>query len=161
MDTNCLKMINHVLVENKNWKGVNRNPISDKFHYYFEVTPAYVEALIRQAKRIRYQVYYQGTSGSKSRGDQTMMEEDEYDNRSIHCIIRYRKSSTFAGSVRIIFPDPLNARRLFPIEKNENILKDILEHLLVSREKIAEISPIVVTKEFKKRKGEANTISGV
>ena len=25
------------------------------------------------------------------------MEEDEYDSRSINCIIRYRKSSIFAG----------------------------------------------------------------
>lgn len=161
MDTNCLKMINHVLVDNKNWKGVNRNPISEKFHYYFEVTPAYVEALIRQAKRIRYQVYYQNSSVSKNHSDQLMMEEDEYDNRSIHCIIRYRKSCIFAGSVRIIFPDPLNCRRIFPIEKNKNILKGILEHLLVSRDKIAEISPIVVTRAFKRRRGEANTISGV
>jgi N-acyl amino acid synthase of PEP-CTERM/exosortase system len=163
MDTDCLKMINHVLVqcENKKQKGVLRSPISEKFHHYFEVTPAYVEALIRQAKRIRYQVYYQDMSNNKTYSDYAVIEEDEYDRRSIHCIIRYRKSSAFAGAIRIILPDLTNTKKIFPIEKNENIIKDIFEHLFINRENIAEISPIVVAKEFKKRKGEANTISGV
>jgi N-acyl amino acid synthase of PEP-CTERM/exosortase system len=163
MEANCLKMINHVLVQNeqKKQEKLVRNPISDRFHRYFEVTPAYVEALIRQAKRIRYQVHDQQMKQNKKPGHCTVMDEDEYDNRSIYCIIRYRKSSAFAGTVRLILPDPTNHEKIFPIEKNENIIKDIFEHLFINRENIAELSPIIVAQEFKRRKGEEKTISGV
>lgn len=138
------------------------NSLKERFHHYFEVIPASTPILIRQAKRLRYQVYcVENKIADNKRNYKNKMMEDLYDSHSIYSIIRYRSTGMFAGTARLILPDLKNPAKLFPIEKCYKATSNIFHHLNIPRKSIAEISPFVVSSNFKRRKGEKNTICGI
>lgn len=138
------------------------NSLQDRFNHYFEVIPANAAVLIRQAKRLRYQVYcVENKIVDNQENCKNMMMEDQYDSHSIYSIIRYRSTGMFAGTARLILPNPKNPAKPFPIEKRCKAITNIFNHLNIRREGIAEVSPFVVSSSFKRRKGEKNTVCGV
>jgi N-acyl amino acid synthase of PEP-CTERM/exosortase system len=157
----CLQLINqNRLYSDKIREGTtSRNNITSRFHRYFQVIPAYVKVLVRQAKRLRYQVYCLENPNIECY--QNMMEEDEYDYHSVHSLIRSRKTGVFAGTVRLILPSPTNPHKSFPIEKQNPGVKQVFERLQIQRENIAELNRLAVSAAFKRRRGEAGTFSGV
>jgi len=160
---NCLRLINSAINEKHidNSKAKNKINLSNTFHRYFEVIPAYMKVLIRQAKRLRYQIYYVENKMSHTANPVTMMEEDEYDNHSVHCLLRHRKSGTFAGTVRLILSDPAKPDKKFPLEVHGKIDKNIIYYPNFKRDNVAEVSRLAVCKKFKSRGDEGQTISGV
>ena len=138
------------------------NSLKERFNHYFEIVPANFSVLVRQAKRLRYQVYCIENKIVNNPGScRNMIMEDQYDSHSVYSILRYRSTGMFAGTARLILPDPKNPSKAFPIEKSCKAVTSIFNHLNIRRESIAEISPFVVSSNFKKRKGEKNTICGV
>jgi len=134
--------------------------IVDTFYKYFELVPAISEQLKNEVYKLRYQVYCLETGFEKIEHYPEKVEFDEYDNSSVHYLIRHRKSEVFAATTRLILPNVTNKEKLFPIEKytqfdNNEVLKNI------PRDKLAEASRFCISKEFKRRKNESGTLTGV
>lgn len=134
--------------------------ILDSFNEYFEMVPAISDELKNEVYKLRYQVYCLETGFEKTDDHPAGIEIDEYDSHSIHYLIRHRKSNVFAATTRLILPDKTNPDKLFPIEKFTQFDNaDVMEG--IPRDKLAEASRFCVSKEFKRRKNEAGTLTGI
>jgi N-acyl amino acid synthase of PEP-CTERM/exosortase system len=134
--------------------------ILDGFNEYFEMVPAVSPQLKHEVYKLRYQVYCIETGFEKPENHPNFMESDEYDDNSVHYLIRHRKSEIYAATTRLILPDATNREKLFPIEKYTQIdKKELLENIPLN--KLAEASRFCVSKEFKRRKNEAGTLTGI
>lgn len=134
--------------------------IFDLFNDYFERVAATSNELKKEVYKLRYQVYCLEISGYNPESYPDGMESDEYDAHSLHYLIRHRKSGEYAATTRIILPDANNPDKLLPIEKHCKIDNDAMT-LSVNREHLAEVSRFCVSKAFKRRRHEANTLAPV
>jgi N-acyl-L-homoserine lactone synthetase len=69
---------------------------------------------IREAHRLRYQVYCLERGFEEGRNE---MEWDEYDAFARHAIVRLRETGQVVGSVRLILPDRGAGSHGFPIQR--------------------------------------------
>lgn len=127
--------------------------IIDAFNKYFEMVPAISDQLKNEVYKLRYQIYCLETGFEKFWHYPDGVEFDEYDNNSVHYLIRHRESEVYAATTRLILPDVTNRKKLFPIEKytqfdNYEVLNNI------PRDNLAEASRFCVSKEFKRRRNE-------
>lgn len=134
--------------------------IIDTFDHFFEIIPAASEPLLQEVYKLRYQVYCieTGFEDPSSHPDQT--EYDKFDNNSIHYLIRHKRFNTYAATTRLILPDTSHPEQFFPIELHCRIDNHAaLEN--IPRTKLAEVSRFCVSKDFKRRKKESGTLTGV
>jgi len=128
----------------------------DKFNQYFEMVPAQSDELKNEVYKLRYKVYCIETGFEDPSLYSSGMEVDEFDDNSIHYLIRHRPSCLFAATTRVILPEQRNP---LPIEIHSTI--DNLEPLKnIQRNKLAEVSRFCVSKEFKRRKNEPGSLTG-
>ncbi len=121
------------------------------FNKYFEMIPAESDELKNEVYKLRYQVYCIETGFENSTTFANEMESDEFDQQSVHYLIRHRESGIYAATTRLILPNKNNLNKLFPIEiyssiENHEELKGIQRYYL------AEASRFCVSKAFKRRK---------
>lgn len=131
--------------------------IIDVFNDYFEMVPAVSSELKEEVYKLRYQVYCIETGFENPGQYPDGMEFDEYDSHSIHYLIRHRRSGDYAATTRLILPDALRPEKSFPLElhcKVDNFA--VME--VVDRKHLGEASRLCVSKAFKKRKNESNTL---
>jgi len=136
------------------------NYIIDHFNEYFEMVPAISEELKHEAYKLRYQVFCIENKVFNSEHYPDDMEFDDYDQHSVHYLIRHRKSGESAATVRLILPDTNNPEKLLPLElyceiDNFAVLQSI------SRKSLGEASRLCVSKAFKRRKNEAHTLTAI
>ena len=135
--------------------------ILEAFNQYFEMVPALSDELKREVYKLRFQVYCKETDFEKVEEHSDGLEYDEFDDQSIHYLIRHRKTNVYAATTRLILPEHNEPEKLLPIELHSVIdnygpLKDI------PRSKLAEVSRFCVSKEFKRRKyDKADTLTGI
>ena len=132
---------------------MKKNNIITPFNEYFEMVPAVTDELKNEVYKLRYQVYCVETGFEKAEDHPGEIETDDFDEHSVHYLIRHRKSGIYAGTTRLILPDPNNIDKLFPIETYSTIDK---HEELVDKQRcyLAEASRFCVSKEFKRRKGD-------
>jgi N-acyl amino acid synthase of PEP-CTERM/exosortase system len=135
--------------------------ILDAFNQYFELVPASSDKLKNEVYKLRFQVYFNETHFFN---DPSLypggLERDEFDDCSIHYLIRHRKSNRFAATTRLVLPDYQNEEKLFPIEIHSIINNaEVMEN--ISRNNLAEVSRFCVSKEFKRRKNECQVLTGI
>jgi N-acyl amino acid synthase of PEP-CTERM/exosortase system len=134
--------------------------INDHFNQYFEMVPAISDELRIEVFKLRYQVYCIENgpkTGFKNPLDHPEgMEFDEYDSRSVHYLIRHRKSERFMATVRLILPD-VN-KTSFPIEINSQI-ENVSLLKAIPRHNLGELSRFCVSKEFRQRKNEQHLLT--
>jgi len=136
------------------------NGLVDDFNKYFKMIPAVTEDLKKEVYKLRYQVYCIETGFEDPELYPDNMEFDEFDSHSIHYLIYHRSLEVNMGTTRLILPDVNNPDKLFPIEIHSQIDNfDALKH--ISRNHLAELSRLCVSKEFRRRKNENNTITGI
>ena len=133
------------------------NSLIDSFNEYFEMVPAISDDLKKEVFKLRYQIYciengYK-TGFKLPPNHPEGLEFDEFDHRSIHYLIRHRKSGDYAATVRLILPDQDNLKKPFPQELNCKIDNVALIHP-INRKHLGEISRFCVSKTFKKRKND-------
>jgi N-acyl amino acid synthase of PEP-CTERM/exosortase system len=102
------------------------------------------DPFINEVYRLRYKVYCEEWGFEKPEDHPGGMETDEYDQHSVHLGAFSRENGQLIGTIRLI----LNSELGFPIEKHCTITADMS---LINRNKIAEISRLAVSKEFRKR----------
>ncbi|TAK61288.1 PEP-CTERM/exosortase system-associated acyltransferase [Methylobacter sp.] len=134
--------------------------IIDTFNEYFDIVPAISDELKNEVYKLRYQVYCLETGFEDPALHPDGMEYDEFDSHSVHYLIRHRKLGVYMATTRLILPCPENIEKLYPIEIYTKIDDfGALKH--ISRNCLAEASRFCVSKEFRRRKHEINTVSGI
>ncbi|MDZ7798491.1 MAG: GNAT family N-acyltransferase [Patescibacteria group bacterium] len=112
---------------------------SDKFIFYTTDSKSELEKIFK----LRYEVFCEEFSYIDKDKHPGKKEKDNYDDKSVHFILREKQTRNLAATVRLI----LNSEMGFPIEKNMKIEVDILQK---NRSKLAEISRLIVAKKYRK-----------
>ena len=73
------------------------------FRQYFEIVPAYSDALKDEVFRIRHQVYCEELAFEPQRPDRR--ETDDYDAQSLHLLIRSMQTGEIIGCFGLTEPD--------------------------------------------------------
>lgn len=120
--------------------------------------PAITGELKNEVFKLRYQVYCIENPFENPADFPDNMESDIFDSRSVHYLIRHRKSGDFAATTRLILPLANKPTELFPIE-----LHSTIEHIdflkSVPRINLAELSRFCVSKRFRQRKNERHLVA--
>lgn len=129
------------------------------FKQYFEIVPAFSATLKEEVYRIRHQVYCEELKFETEKSDKR--EIDEYDDDSLHLLIRSVKTGEFVGCTRIIHPSVENPSNLLPFEKAciNTLDRTIVDPAKLPRHKISEVSRLAVIASFRKRKSDARKTS--
>lgn len=132
------------------------NDIVAAFNEYFEVIDATTPELLREAFRVRYQVLCveQRAPGFEASNYPEGMESDSYDRHSSHILLRHCPSGAIIGTARLILPDPLDPKKLFPTERYMKLDPNLVDINKLPRQKIAEISRLHIIRGFRRRKGD-------
>jgi N-acyl amino acid synthase of PEP-CTERM/exosortase system len=129
-----------------------RSPTYDEA---FEGIAADTEQLRRECYRVRHQIYCQERRFLQADDQSGGLETDEHDGRSLHALLRYRKTGEFVGTVRLIVPQ-LGVPGLRPplyslLERAGLDTASLLPPLALT----AEISRFAVSRDFRRRLGDA------
>jgi len=100
------------------------------FNEYFELVHADTDELRAQVFQLRYQVYvletgFEAEEDCRSRvaadGSVIRWEEDEFDARSDHYLLRHRRTGVYAATTRLILPESSTPAAPYPIELHCNL----------------------------------------
>jgi N-acyl amino acid synthase of PEP-CTERM/exosortase system len=131
------------------------------FKQYFEIVPAFSEALKDEAYRVRHKVYCEDLKFEPLRQDQR--ETDEYDSYSQAFLLRNVQTKEYIGCARIIIAPPENPHRPLPFEITcaDRLDRSIIDPAKLPRQHIAEVSRLAVISSYRRRKGEAGKAIGI
>lgn len=137
--------------------------LGNAFKQYFEIVPAFSDALKDEVYRIRHEVYCEDLKFEPTRSNGH--ETDEHDANSLHLLMRSVKTNEFVGCTRIVRPPPENPGRPLPFEATcaSTLDRTIVDSAALPRDRVAEVSRLAVIAGYRRRKGEANcavSISG-
>jgi N-acyl amino acid synthase of PEP-CTERM/exosortase system len=124
------------------------------------MVPAISDELKNEVYKLRYQVYCIETEFLNSEHYPEGLEIDEFDQQSVHYLIRHRRSGDYAATTRLILPDANNPEKLFPVELHSEI-DNVAVMQPINRRHLGEVSRFCVSKAFKKRKNEEHTLTGI
>ena len=130
------------------------------FNEYFEMVPATSDELKNEVYKLRYQVFCIDNKIFNSEHYPDGLEVDEFDQHSVHYLIRHRKSGDYAATTRLILPDANNPEKLFQLELHFEI-DNVAVMQPINRRYLGEVSRFCVSKTFKKRNNEAHTLAGI
>lgn len=130
------------------------SPVATLFERYFDTVPATTEELLAEVYRLRHQVYCEELRYEPTRASQ--MEHDEYDKRSIHCLLFHKSSQSYIGCVRLILADSMNEELPFPFELvcGKGLQWRFDAAAGSSRRHYGEISRLAIAARFRRRRGE-------
>ena len=116
------------------------------YRRHFEIIRADAPELRDLAYLLRFQVYAHEHGFEKPEDHPGDRERDQYDERSLHLLLRHRRSGIIVGTARLVLPDADDPASSFPIQtvSNHPILQDpqIASHavefsrLAISRERL-------------------------
>lgn len=127
------------------------------FNKYFEIVPVNSPDLQQEFFHLRYQVYSEELrlSGFESWRFPDGFETDEYDqpNRSASSLLRHRPTGSLVGGIRLVFCDPDNPSKPFPIEAHIGHYFDpaLIDPAQLPRRTTAEITRLMLAKQFRSR----------
>jgi len=136
------------------------NTIIDHFHQYFETVPAISDELKNEVYKLRYQVFCIENEIFNSEHYPDCLEFDDYEQFSVHYLIRHRKSGDYIATTRLILPDTNNPEKLFPLEEYCKI-DNFAVMQPINREHLGEVSRFCVSEAFKRRKNEEHTLAPI
>ncbi len=130
------------------------NDVVAAFNEYFEVIDADSPELLREAFRVRYQVLCvdQRAPGFQASNYPEGMESDSYDRHSFHILLRHRPSDKFVGTARLVLPDPLDPKKLFPTERYMQIDPNLIDMSKLPRQSMAETSRLHIVRGLRRRR---------
>lgn len=136
------------------------NDIIGHFDQYFEMVPAISDELKIEVYKLRYQVYCIENSFESPHQFLNKFESDDFDQHSVHYLIRHLRSGDYAATVRLILPDANQPEKLFPLEQHCKI-ENFTVMRSIDRKCLGEISRLCVSKAFRKRAHESNMLPAI
>jgi N-acyl amino acid synthase of PEP-CTERM/exosortase system len=128
----------------------DRQSLFSLYARWFDVVPADTPERLKEAYRLRYQVYCVENNFEDATGRTDGMETDEYDKHSVHSLLIHRPTGMVAGTVRLILPDGSGSIAALPVSQvcTDQSLHDKAKF---PPERTAEISRFAVSKAFRRR----------
>ena len=83
---------------------------------HFEIIRADTEDLKELVYLLRFQVYVQEHGFEKAENHPGNREKDEYDDRSMHILLRHRSSGIIVGTARMVLPNKDDLTDSFPVQ---------------------------------------------
>lgn len=132
-----------------------QSSLIDLFNEYFEVVRVDTPEKLQECCRLRYEVYCKEAliPGFDANDYPDGLERDQYDERSVHCLLVHNSTGRIAGTVRVILHDSKDQFK-FPLEKVTGL--EIFPH-----NRIGEVSRLILAPEFRGRKGESRQPQGI
>ncbi|WJW74469.1 PEP-CTERM/exosortase system-associated acyltransferase [Thiohalobacter sp. IOR34] len=133
------------------------------FLRHFEVVQANEGPLLEQAHALRYQVYCLETGFESAERFSSPHERDEYDERAVHSLIRWRDSGEAHATVRLVLCDEADPSRPFPLEAHcPGVLPSVGSRFGgVPRDTFAEISRFAVSRQALARSVALSRLEGM
>jgi N-acyl amino acid synthase of PEP-CTERM/exosortase system len=124
--------------------------LSSNFHRHLDAELALNDGQRTEAHRLRYDVYCRDRGYENPDKFPDRLEKDEFDNNSVHALVRHKSSDQAAGVVRLVFTDHLNPEKPLPIEMHcgDTFDRAVLDQFEFSRGNIAEVSRFAVSSRF-------------
>lgn len=126
------------------------------FFEKFDVRVASSDVDKHQIYRLRHDVFLQELGYELSGVPEERQERDDYDNNAIYVVVVCRLTEQVVGSARIVVPQAPMIGRLsyLPVENycGQELASSNICLADIPREKLCEISRIVVARHFRKRK---------
>ena len=122
------------------------------FQEYFDVAAANTPELKEEVFSLRYQVYCSETKFENPADYPDELERDIYDGRSVHSLLRHKRTGINAGTVRLVLPESGSLSSL--------PLHNVTDHPFFSDDKrfpastVAEVSRFAISKSFRRRLDE-------
>ncbi len=125
-----------------------------RFDNSFSVISANTVELREKVYQLRHQVYCDELAYESRRAN--LLEHDEFDERSIHCLLFHKPSQTYAGCVRLVLPDHDDSEQPLPFENScgQSLEWDFDSAGQTPRENYGEISRLAITANFRRRRVE-------
>lgn len=138
--------------------------VSSIFNSAFKVELATTTEAINEVLEVRYQVYCIDRPFEDPNCFANKREHDAYDPRSVHALIRHRSSGDSVATVRLVLAGDHEADSHFPMEgpclrRMSPVARQAVAD--TPREKIAELSRLAVSREFRRRLNESESPSGI
>ena len=120
------------------------------FETYFDVVTANSRPLLAEVFRLRHQIYCDELGFEPQRA--SCLEHDEYDERSIHCLLLHKASKTFIGCSRLILTAVNEPDERFPFEMacGESFHWNFDSSSKSGRDRYGEISRLAVIAKFRR-----------
>lgn len=133
--------------------------LAEEFSQYFDVDLAFSDELKKEVYKLRYRVYGEEFGYESVDDFPDGLESDEFEGRSLHCLITHKKTKMAAGCVRLVFGDD---GELMPFEKycSDSLDESYIDKMSLERSSICEISRLAVDSAFRRRQDEARTRFG-
>jgi len=124
--------------------------LSNNFHRHLDAEIAVNDGQRTEAHRLRYDVYCRDRGYENPAEFPDGLEKDEFDNNSVHALVRHKDSNQAAGVVRLVLADQLNPEKPLPIELHcgDTFDRTVLNQFDFSRAHIAEVSRFAVSSRF-------------
>ena len=132
--------------------------IAQHFFNYFSLSIADTPELQQEVYKIRYQVYCEELLYEPKDAFLDGMEQDLYDSRSIHCLLKHQPSDRYIGCVRIVLCNLDQLDDKFPLEQ---IFHHDFELTETDSYHYAEISRLAIIGDFRQRQGENTSSVGL
>ena len=128
--------------------------ISDAFHEYFEIVVADTLELKKEVYRLRYRVMCLNTGIFDTTLYPDELEKDEFDDRSLHILLRHKPSNAFMGTARLILSSASSLmNQAFPVEFHTQFYP-AYSNMNIVREHTVEISRFAIHSDFFRRKDD-------
>jgi N-acyl amino acid synthase of PEP-CTERM/exosortase system len=129
---------------------------------YFDVHLAHTAELLREAHRVRYNVYCREFGFEREENCAGGLERDAYDEHAVHCVIVHRGSGVGAGCIRVVLPPESTPDFQLPMERfcGFSLTDPILHPARRPRDSVAEVSRLAVHTPFRRRAGESQAPIG-
>jgi N-acyl amino acid synthase of PEP-CTERM/exosortase system len=125
-----------------------------RFEDYFGVVPANSAVLLEKVFQLRHAVYCEELAYEQPRASH--LERDEFDARSLHCLLLHKSAQTYAGCVRLVLADAERPDAPFPFERvcGDSLDWDFGAGPRAERKHYGEISRLAITANFRRRRSE-------
>lgn len=124
------------------------------FQTYFQVVPAVNDELVREAQRIRHQVYCEELGWEPTRDDG--LEKDEYDAHSLHCLLRSLSRDKYIGCIRLVLPKQSENGLCLPFQLTcgDGLENGHPDPVAMQQCAVAEVSRLAITADYRRRRHE-------
>jgi N-acyl amino acid synthase of PEP-CTERM/exosortase system len=127
--------------------------LKDNFYKHFRIIEATDTYLLEQVYKLRYEVLCLEKEVDSFVAEKYPegLEIDLYDQRSSHYLIYNLDSGRYVATVRMIFSDGTNDLNSFPLVKYTQADIDMPAISKLPCNQVAEISRLIITKDFRSR----------
>jgi len=130
--------------------------LAEDFRRFFKVSLATTFEQKQAVYGLRYRVYCEELEYEPATSFPDKLECDEFDERSLHCLVIHRRSGLAAGCVRLVRTRDDQSHAPLPIEKHcaHSLDPATVGFMKHNRGTICEISRLAVDGRFRRRFGE-------